>query len=370
MKSFPRRAAAVIGLLVAPVLATTACAKAQSLVAPIGDTPTASATADPSAAASPATDAATPDATASDPAATGSPSDQATPGSTDPGAASPSAQGVTMLPAVTRRSVVYGQFDVTVLRAEVAGIEPDTFADPTRSPQPSTTPYAFLEVKVHNRLNFNTAFIAFDEVALDLGDGTPIPMDSGLGKATDIVDRGATNSGWYAYPVPAGTTLAGAKLVFGKAGFQQEVLPLTGTVPPPAFPKPVTLRSPGLVTGPGNDVPKFTVTIGKASLSNAAAFDRDGSSEVPKRSLTGHRMLYFEFTAKPSAGTTNATFAYSMARLSIDGEVQSGSPLVSDSFNLQTGEVHHGVYVFDVPTTGKVALLWGTKAVAVPVPVS
>ncbi len=361
MKSPRRRTAAVIGLLLVPALATTACAKSSSTVGPLTDpSSTASPTSDPGSVAT------TTDPTSTDPAATdpGSPSGPA-------GAPSPAA-GVTELPAVTRRSIGYGQFDVTVLKAEVAAITPETFADPTRSPEPSTTPSVFLQVKVHNRLNFRTDAVAYDEVGLDLGDGAVIKMTAGLQKSVDNVDPGATNSGWYAYPVPAGTTLDGAKLVFGQSGYQQEVLPLTGPVPAPAFPKPITLRSPGAVytRGSSSGPARFTVAIGKAYLSNAVAYDRGGSSVAPTRSLTAHRMLYFEFTAKRTEGPNTESFPYDTARLAIDGELQSGSPLASDSFNLQVGEVYRGVYVFDVPTTGKVELRWGTKAVVVPVPVS
>ena len=291
---------------------------------------------------------------------------------------SPSAgsTAVQVVGAVTRRSISYKIFDVTVEGADLAAVEPDTFGDPTATPTASATTYAFVKVAVHNRLNFVTDFVATDEAFLDLGDGAPVAMTKGLGQATDVVDHGATVHGWFVFPVPAGTTLDGASLRFGKPGFQNELLPLTGAVPVARWPHPLTLASPGPVTTrDGSTVATYAVAIEKAYLTDYVAYDADGHSYTTKQALTDRRKLYVGFTlkvAKAPAGSPSVLWAHDYLRLMVDGELQSGVAEITDSYAVQKGTTQHVRYAFDVPTTGTVQLVWGssggaTKLTAVPV---
>jgi hypothetical protein len=76
--------------------------------------------------------------------------------------------------------------------------------------------------------------------------------------------------------------------------------------------------------------------------------------------LVDRRKLYLGFTvriASNPAGHPSEVWGYDDVRLMIDGELQGGSPEISDSYGVDAGAVVHARYVFDVPTTGKVELV-------------
>lgn len=284
----------------------------------------------------------------------------------------------TPVPAVTARSVDHRQFTVSVDGAVTSKEEPDTFDQPGVPAQMGDATYLYVKVAVKNRVSFASGFIAYDEAKLVPATGDPITMDDGVGTATDVVDGGATNRGWFAYPVPVGFDVTGASIAFGEAGEEPTTLPLTGTPPTTVWPKTITVSSPGAVTLLDGDQKPFTVnvTIDTATLSTAVAYDTaDRTSVATKQALAGRRWLYVAFTANlvapAAANHTSEVFGFETARLVVNGERQSGSPEESDSEILEPGTPYHGVYVFDVPATGRVQLAWGEATpVLVDVPVS
>ena len=277
---------------------------------------------------------------------------------------------------VTPRSIVFRQFTISVQQVVTSMVEPGSFDDPKQQPSIGDTRYAYVQVKVKNNLSFGSSFIYRDEVRLAPAAGEPITMEDGTGTSTDVVEYAATNAGWFAFPLEGSVDLTTAVLVFGRAGEQQERLPLTGTAPATAWPKTITIAPPGQLKiphGSGNFTIK--VTIDKAQLTNAIAYDRERRAYVSEQALAGRRKLYLEFTADvveyESPGNAGEVLAPDVARLVVDGERQSKPAEISDSAILTKGTPYHGIYVIDVPTRGRVQLEWGPvdNAVRVDVPV-
>jgi|GEM_PF-5148300 len=289
-------------------------------------------------------------------------------GSTDAAGGSAGVLASGSAPAVplagfTPRSIRYLNADITLTGVELSRQTPRSYGD-TAGPEYGTATYAYLQVKVTNRLNFTTLLISQD-VSLALAGGASIAFDDSGGPAAGVVNAGATATGWYAFELPANASVPGSSLVFGPAGYQQERLPLTGAVPEPAYPKPITLASPGTVRQLG-------VTVEKAYLAHWIGIDNAGHSSTTKQARTGRLKLYLGI-AVTAPVTVNGAFidVTSDVHVVVNGERLGDYPEIYTTTNVNAGATDHEYLVYDIPASGKVEIEWGPLGgpqVRLPVP--
>ncbi|MGC5030333.1 hypothetical protein [Micromonospora sp. DT229] len=270
------------------------------------------------------------------------------------------------------RSISYLNAEIAVTGVEVSQQIPRSYGDTTNPAEYGDAHYAYLAVKVTNRLNFTTVLIQ-DGVFLSLADGEPIPLDGSGSPATDVIAPGASANGWYAFELPAGATLADASLLFGPAGHRQERLPLIGDLPNPEYPKAITVASPGTVLT-GNSGCPLKVEVEEAYLAHWVGFDEDGRSHTTKQAEVGRLKLHLGLAVTGPAdrsGCFIATGSGGDVHLIVDGDRLGDYPELSGTTNVSAAATDRQYLVFDIPDSGQVEIEWGGlggKQVRIPVP--
>lgn len=262
------------------------------------------------------------------------------------------------------RRIRFQQFDVTVLDAVTSRTTSATFANPSATPEQGETTYLYVKAKVVNTLKYQSYGLDSQSTQLETGTGQLVPFELALGDLSGNIQGGGAAEGWLAFPLPSAAVPASPRLVLGRTGYQQEILPLAGDVPAPAFPRSVKIDS-SLRFGvdAGGAPTRVTLRITGATLSNAVAFDDQGSSMLVEQVLSGHRLLRLDFTYAVSSESELQISPAGFTRLVVNGELRSADPaLISGNLTLSRGMTGHGYLVWDLPTTSDVVLLWGGPA--------
>jgi len=287
--------------------------------------------------------------------------DDGTPPATGSGSGtSPAVTDGSALPGFSARTVAFGQFDLVVEKAVVSRQAPGNFADPTATPAPADTSYLHLQVKAVNRLKYSGYTLDLNSLWLALGNGQPIPAQLGQGPLGDQVQAGGQAEGWLGFALPSGAVLGSPRLLLGTSGYQEDAVPLTGSLPAPAFPRDVALGNGTLKFGTSDGgLVHYELRITSARLANSVAFDWQGASTTLDRPLTGRRLLWLQFSLTADYPSTYSLSLAGLSRLEEGHELTADAPVASSEVKVGGGVTGHGYLVWDVPAGGSATLVWG-----------
>lgn len=214
-----------------------------------------------------------------------------------------------------RRAVVFANLTYSVEAAHVSNQDLRSYAEGT-DPEPTTTSHLILDVQVENPTSRQIESDA-DAIALEI-DGTTVGVaDDFLTDATGFIPANEAVDGFLAFEIDPSTDPAVAMLVFGAAPDRPAMLPLTGDVPPAAFPVEVAVSGEADGVGPTN-----SGTI-RFELLGATLFDDlphgETTSPTGERADVGEVFVQLHVRATKTDGRGNDLLGDDAFALLVDG---------------------------------------------------
>jgi hypothetical protein len=243
------------------------------------------------------------------------------------------------------RTVTYSGLSYTVLEAVLENQpRPEEFGF-----VPEGEFLARLAVQLENTTG-QDIFIDDRIYRLRLADGEVYPT---LSSGVYAPPPGATSNLELVFAVPGSADWEGAQLELGAADREPAVLPLTGEVPAPQFPRTVALPAPATVTAPDG-------SLQYELLGAALDLDWQGS-----RVTVGHRYLQLRLRLTNLGGRSGLAIGPSHFRLLVDGVPLAPEASMIEVVDYQASR--DGEAVFLVPASaGEVTLQLGDVSTSEP----
>jgi hypothetical protein len=213
------------------------------------------------------------------------------------------------------REVTFANLTYTVIDAHVSNQDLRSYAEGTE-PEATGTSHLILDVQVANPTGRQIESDA-DAISLEAGDDTAGVADDFLTDATGFIPANETIDGFLAFEVDVDAPVAEAVLVLGAAPDRTVRLPLTGAVPEPDFPIPLTVSGTADGTGPTNGG-----TI-RFELLDATLFDDlphgETTSPTGERADEGEIFVQVHLRATKIDGRGNDILSDGAFRMLVDG---------------------------------------------------
>ena len=214
-----------------------------------------------------------------------------------------------------QREVTFANLTYTVIDAHVSNQDLRSYAEGTE-PEATGTSHLILDVQVANPTGRQIESDA-DAISLEAGDDTAGVADDFLTDATGFIPANETIDGFLAFEVDVDAPVAEAVLVLGAAPDRTVRLPLTGAVPEPDFPIPLTVSGTADGTGPTNGG-----TI-RFELLDATLFDDlphgETTSPTGERADEGEIFVQVHLRATKIDGRGNDILSDGAFRMLVDG---------------------------------------------------